>query len=98
MEESTQVSVLILAGVCLAAIPMAAAVKALERMLFMHRCSPAIAESAGHTPTGELDEEILHYITPQRAMRALRYLLAGGVLTLTWAAFGCLVVILVVSG
>jgi hypothetical protein len=98
MEGSTQVSVLILAGVCLAAIPMAAAVKALEQMLLMHRSSPAIAESAGNTPTGEFDEEILHYITPQRAMRALRYLLAGGVLILTWAAFGCLVVILVVSG
>ena len=98
MEGSTQVSVLILAGVCLAAIPMAAAVKALEQMLFMHRCSPAIAESAGNTPTGVLDEEISQYITPQKAMRALRFLLATSVLTLTWAAFGCLVVIIVVSG
>jgi hypothetical protein len=98
MEGSTQVSVLILAGVCLAAIPMAAAVKALERMLSMHRSSPAIAESAGNTPTGELDEEISHYITPQKAMRALRFLLAAAVLTLTWAAFGCLVAVLVVTG
>ena len=98
MEGSTQVSVLILAGVCLAAIPMAAAVKALERMLFMHRSSPAITESAGNTPTGELDEEFSHYITPQKAMRALRFLLATSVLTLTWAAFGCLVAVLVVAG
>jgi len=98
MEGSIQLSVLILAGVCLAAIPMAAAVNTLNRMLPMHRGSPAIAESAGNTPTGELDEEILHYITPQRALRTLRFLLAAGVLTLTWAAFGCLVVILVVSG
>jgi hypothetical protein len=98
MEGSTQVSVLVLTGVCLAAISMAAAVKALERMLFMHRSSPAIAVSTGNTPTGELDEEISHYITPQKAMRALRYLVAGGVLTLTWAAYGCLVAVLVVSG
>ena len=32
MEGLTQVSVLILVGVCLAAIPMAVAVKALERL------------------------------------------------------------------
>jgi hypothetical protein len=54
MEGSTQVSVLILVGVCLAAIPMAAAVKALERMLTMHGGSPANAASAGNSPTGEL--------------------------------------------
>jgi hypothetical protein len=97
MEGSTQVSVLILVGVCLAAIPMAAAVKALERMQSMHRGSPAIAESAGNTPTGDLGEEISHYILPRKPMRALRYLLAAGLLTLTWAAFGCLVAVLVVK-
>ena len=97
MEGSTQVSVLILAGVCLTAIPMAAAVNTLERMLSMHRGSPAIAESAGNTPTGELDEAISHYIIQQKAMRALRFLPAACVLTLTWAAFGCLVAMLVVT-
>ena len=97
MEGSTQVSVLILVGVCLAAIPMAAAVKALERMQSMHRGSPAIAELAGNKPTGEMDNNILHYIMPQKVTRALRFLLAAGVLTLTWAAFGCLVAVLVVT-
>lgn len=97
MEGSTQVSMLILAGVCLAAIPMAAAVNTLVRMLSMHRGSPAIAESARITPTGELDEAISHYIIQQKAMRALRVLLAACVLTLTWAAFGCLVAVLVVT-
>jgi hypothetical protein len=77
---------------------MATAVNTLERMLTMHRSSRALAESAGNTPTGELDEASSHYIIQQKAMRALRVLLAAGVLTLTWAAFGCLVVILEVSG
>ena len=62
MEGLTQVSVLILVGVCLAAIPMAVAVKALERLI-QYRGSPAIAASAGNTPTGDLDEEILPYIS-----------------------------------
>ena len=97
MEGLTQVSVLILVGVCLAAIPMAAAVKALERMLSVHGGSPAIAASAGNTPTGDLDEEISRYISSQKPTRAIRYLLAAGLLTLTWAAFGCLVAVLVVT-
>jgi hypothetical protein len=97
MEGSTQVSVLILVGVCLAAIPMAAAVKALERMLSMHRGSPAIAASAGNMPTGEMDDDILHYIVPKKVARVLGFLLPAGVLTLTWAAFGCLVAVLVVT-
>ena len=97
MEGSTQISVLILAGVCLAAIPMAAAVKALERMLSDYRDSQAIAESAGNMPTGESNDDILPYIIPQKATRTLKFILAAGVLTLTWAAFGCLVAVLVVT-
>jgi hypothetical protein len=97
MEGSTQVSVLTLAGVCLAAIPMAAAVKAMERMLYMNGGSPAIAASAGNTLSGDLDEEISHYILSQKPTRALRYLLAAGLLTLTWVTFGCLVALLVVT-
>jgi len=96
MEGLTQVSVLILVGVCLAAIPMAVAVKALERLI-QHGGSPAIAASAGNTPTGDLDEEISRYISSQKPTRAIRYLLAAGLLTLTWAAFGCLVAVLVVT-
>ena len=97
MGGSTQISVFILAGVCLSAIPMAAAVKSLERMLANSRASQAIAELSGNMPTGESNDDILPYIVPQKVTRALKFILAAGVLTLTWTAFGCLVAVLVIT-
>ena len=97
MEGSTQISVLILAGVCLAAIPMAAAVKALERMLSDYGTLRPLPSRRGICPRVRSNDDILPYIMPQKATRALRFLLAAGVLTLTWAAFGCLIAVLVVT-
>jgi hypothetical protein len=97
MEGLTKYSVLILTVVCLAAIPMAFAVRSLGRMLSKQMSDAAVAGSAGNILQGGTDEEISYYIVSKKMFHALRYSLAAGVLVLTWTAFGCLVAVLLVG-